>query len=167
MTEQAKTEAEILREGLEADATKVNAARTGKGTRVKVGSTRGKNPQPISFEQFDTELPDTLPKTLSEFMDLVSEEQKTEAAIVGFIIDGFNDAMYTAASDPIAEYVDASWPEEIRKNFRMVVRNYSQGAKVSIEDAVALIKPGIIAAEKARTDAAKAEAEKQPEPATV
>src|SRR5882672_6991049 len=133
MTEAAKSEAEVLREGLEADAVKTNASRTGKGTRVKVGSTRGKNPQPISFEQFDTELPDTLPKTLSEFMDLVGEADKTEASIVGFIIDGFNDAQYTAASDPIAEYVDASWPEEIRKNFRMVVRNYSQGAKVSIE----------------------------------
>ena len=152
MTEAAKTEMEILRDGLEADAVKTNAARTGKGTRVKVGSTRGKNPQPISFEQFDTELPDTLPKTLSEFMDLVSEADKTEAAIVGFIIDGFNDAQYTAASDPIAEYVDPSWPEDVRKGFRIVVRNYSQNAKVSIEDAVALIKPGIIAAEKARKD---------------
>lgn len=159
MTEAAKTEMEILREGLEADALKTNAARTGKGTRVKVGSTRGKNPQPISFEQFDTSLPDTLPKTLSEFMDLVSEADKTEAAIVGFIVDGFNDAQYTAASDPIAEYVDYSWPEDIQKNFRLVVRNYSTGAKVSIEDAVALIKPGIIAAEKARKEAEKAAGE--------
>lgn len=153
MTDVQKSEQEIAREKLEATAEETNKSRTGKGTRVKVGSTRGKNPQPISFEQFDVSQPDTLPKTLSEFMDLVSEENKTESAIVNFIIDGYNDAQYSAASDPIAEYIDPSWDEEVQRNFRLVVRNYSQGAKVSIEDAVALIKPGIVASQAAKNAA--------------
>lgn len=153
MTEAAKTEADVLREKLEAEAEATNKSRSGKGTRLKVGSTRGKNPQPISFENFDTAQPDTLPKTLSEFMDIVSEEDKSEASIVSFIIDGYNDAQYSAASDPIKEYVNPSWPDDVQKGFRLVVRNYSVNAKVSIEDAVALIKPGIEASQAAKNAA--------------
>jgi len=54
----------------------------------------------------------------------------------------FNDAAYTAASDPLAEFVDLSWAPEAQTQFRLVVRNYSRGANVPLEDAVALIKPG-------------------------
>jgi len=118
---------------------------------VKVGSTRGKNPQPISFENFDEEQPDTLPKTLSEFMDVAKVTD--ENVIVSYLIDGYNLAQYTAASDPIAEYVNPAWDEDTRKGFRIVVRNYAQNAKVSIEDAVALIKPGIEAAMAAKSAA--------------
>jgi hypothetical protein len=151
MTEQAKTELEIAREKLEAEATAENAKRSGKGTRVKVGSTRGKNPQPISFENFDEEQPDTLPKTLSEFMEITKVSD--ENVIVSYLVDGFNAQMYTAASDPIAEFVNPAWDEDTRKGFRIVVRNYAQNAKVSIEDAVALIKPGIEAAMAAKANA--------------
>jgi hypothetical protein len=51
------------------------------------------------------------------------------------------------ASDPVAEYVDATWSEDVQKQFRLVVRNYSNATGVSIEDAVALIKPGIVASQ--------------------
>lgn len=51
------------------------------------------------------------------------------------------------ASDPIAEFVEKTWPDEIQKMFKTVVRNYSNSADVSIEDAVALIKPGIVASQ--------------------
>jgi len=142
MTDEAKTEQELALEAAEAKATETNSARTGKGTRVKVGQTRGRNPQVISYEVFDESNPETLPKTLTEFMDIskVSDEQ----AIVSYLLDGYNSASYIMASDPVAEFVEASWPEEVQKQFRIVVRQYAAGAQVSIEDAVALIKPGII-----------------------
>lgn len=149
MTEVAKSALETAKEKLEAEATATNARRSGVGTRIKVGATRGKNPQAISFEAFDEEKPDTLPKSYDEFIKAtgISDEKQ----IVTLLIEGFNADSYTSASDPIAEYVDASWPEETRKQFRMVVRNYAAGAKVSIEDAVNLIKPGIIAALAAKS----------------
>lgn len=130
----------------QAEVDKVNEARKvegkyPKGTLLRMGQTRGKNPQIVTWEAFDESHPETLPVTLSEFMDLAKTQD--EKLIVSYIIDGFNSAQYTAASDPIAEYVDASWPEEIQKGFRLAVRNYSVNAMVSIEDAVALIKPGI------------------------
>ena len=146
MTETAKTELEVNRERLESEADATNKGLTGKGTRVKVGSTRGKNPQAISWEAFDESLPDTCPKTLSEFMEISKVEG--EAAIVAFLIDGYNSAAYTAASDPIAEFVNPTWPDDVQKQFRLVVRNYANASGVSIEDAVALIKPGIEASQK-------------------
>ncbi len=123
----------------------LNEGRTGKGTRVMIGLTRGRNPQMVQYEAFDESQPDTLPKTLSEFMEV--SKVNDEAAIVSFLIDGFNSASYTAASDPVAEFVDASWSEDVQKQFRLVVRNYSNATGVSIEDAVALIKPGIVASQ--------------------
>ncbi len=72
---------------------------------------------------------------------------KDEKEIVSFLIDGFNSAAYTAASDPVAEYVDPTWSDDVQKQFRLVVRNYSNATGVSIEDAVALIKPGIVASQ--------------------
>jgi hypothetical protein len=138
---------ESAKASLQGKADETNKARTGKGTRVKVGATRGKNPQAISYEAFDESLPDTLPKTLSEFME-VSKIQD-EPTIVGFLIDGYNAAQYTAASDPIAEFVNPTWPDDVQKQFRLVVRNYSNATGVSIEDAVALIKPGIEKSQKA------------------
>ena len=121
---------------------KLNEGRTGKGTRAFLGMTRGRNPQEIQYEAFDDSLPDTLPKTLSEFMEVAKVSD--ENIIVSFLLDGFNSAAYTAASDPVAEFVEATWPEDVQKQFRIVVRNYSNATGVSIEDAVALIKPGIV-----------------------
>lgn len=133
-------------EAIQVKATETNKSRTGKGTRVRVGQTRGKNPQVISWEAFDDSLPDTLPATLSEFMEITKTQD--EKLIVAYLIDGYNDSQYTAASDPIAEFVNPVWSDEVQKQFRLVVRNYSNATGVSLEDAVALIKPGIEASQK-------------------
>ena len=127
-------------------AEETNKTRTGKGTRVRVGQTRGKNPQVITWEAFDDSQPETLPATLSEFMEI--SKTQDEKVIVSMLIDGFNAQQYTAASDPIAEFVNPAWNEDVQRQFRLVVRNYSNATGVSIEDAVALIKPGIEASQK-------------------
>ncbi len=145
MTEAAKTELEVASEAAQTKANETNATRTGKGTRVKVGMTRGRNPQVISFEAFVESLKETLPTTISEFMDLTKVQD--EPTIMEYLIDGYNSNAYTQASDPIAEFVDASWDDDVKKQFRLVVRNYSNATGVSIEDAVALIKPGIVASQ--------------------
>ena len=117
-----------------------NATRTGVGTRARVGQTRGKNPMVISWEAFDESKPDSLPKSIQSFMEVT--KVKDEPSLVSFLVSGYNDSQYTAASDPLAEYVDLSWLPDTQTQFRLVVRNYSRGANVSLEDAVALIKPG-------------------------
>lgn len=142
----AKEAAKVRNAEMEKREQELNASRTGKGTRVFLGMTRGRNPQEIQYEAFDDSKPDTLPTSLSEFMDLTKVQD--EKVIVSYLLDGFNSAAYTAASDPVAEFVDASWSEEVQKQFRLVVRNYSNATGVSIEDAVALIKPGIVASQK-------------------
>lgn len=158
MSEDQMTERDKALQAAEAKAAETNKTRTGKGTRVRVGQTRGKNPQVVSWEAFDESLPETLPSDLSGFMDLTDKfGGKDEKNIVAWLIDGFNSAQYTAASDPIAEYVPADWPEDIQKGFRLAVRNYSVNAQVSIEDAVTLIKPGIEKAVAARKAAAPAQ----------
>lgn len=124
----------------QAEADKVNESRSGVGLRVRVGQTRGKNPMVITWEAFDESKPETNPKTVQEFMEIT--QVKDEPTLVSFLISGYNDSQYTAASDPLAEYVEASWPADAQTQFRLVVRNYSRGAGVSLEDAVALIKPG-------------------------
>jgi len=131
-------ELELARKQLEADQT--NKARTGLGKRVRVGQTRGKNPQIISWEAYDDSIPESLPTTIQSFMDV--DGTKDEPTLVSFLIAGSNEAAYTAASDPLAEFVDPSWPADAQTQFRLVVRNYSRGANVSLEDAVGLIKPG-------------------------
>lgn len=131
-------ELELQRKQAEADAE--NAKRTGIGVRVRVGQTRGKNPVVITWEAFDESKPDTLPTGIQGFMDTTNV--KDEPSLVSFLISGYNEAAYTAASDPLAEYVEATWPQDAQTQFRLVVRNYSRGANVSLEDAVALIKPG-------------------------
>lgn len=132
---------------MEAEEKKLNEGRTGKGTRAFLGMTRGRNPQKIQYEAFDESQPDTLPKTLSEFMEIAKVSD--EPTIVGYLLDGFNSAAYTAASDPVAEFVEPTWSEDVQKQFRLVVRNYSNATGVSIEDAVALIKPGIVKSQAA------------------
>jgi len=124
----------------------LNANRTGKGTRVTIGYTRGKSTQRIQYEAFDESQPETLPTSLQEFMALTKTED--EKTLVSYLVDGYNSAMYTAASDPIAEFVNYAWPDEVQKQFRLVVRNYANATGASIEDAVNLIKPGIEASQK-------------------
>jgi hypothetical protein len=123
----------------------LNEGKTGKGLRAFLGMTRGRNPQEIQYENWDESIPDSLPSTLSEFMDL--RKVTDEKDIVRRLILGDNEILYSEASDPVAEYVDATWDEDVQKQFRLVVRNYSNATGVSIEDAVALIKPGIVAAQ--------------------
>lgn len=154
MTTAATTDKEAKKEALKArseDMAKrekeLNASRTGKGTRVALGMTRGKGTQEVQWEAFDDAQPETLPTTLSEFMEITKTSD--EKVIVSYLIDGFNSAMYLLASDPVGEYVEPTWPEEVQKGFRLVVRNYATNAGVSIEDAVALIKPGIVASQAA------------------
>jgi hypothetical protein len=150
MTQAALTDKEAKKAALEARSKdmderekKLNEGKTGVGTRTFIAMTRGKNPQEIQYDSFDDTKPETLPKTIEEFLKVAElDPTKDESSIVSFLIGGFNDAAYTAASDPLREYVDPTWPPESQAQFRLVVRNYSRGAQVSIEDAVALIKPG-------------------------
>jgi hypothetical protein len=127
---------------MEAEEKKLNAGKTGVGTRTFLGMTRGRNPQKIQYEAFDDSQPETLPKTLSEFMTITSTDD--EKVIMAYVLDGFNSASYTAASDPVSEFVEATWPDDVKKQFRIVVKNYANATQTSIEDAVALIKPGIV-----------------------
>ena len=130
-----------------AKAAAINATRSGKGTRVKAGQTRGRSSLVISYEFFDEKQPDTLPKTLSEFMELykaVTGKEVSESEICSYLIDGFNIASYAAASDPIVAYVEAYWDDDVKTRFKATIRNYSRDAGVSIEDAVALIKPAYL-----------------------
>jgi hypothetical protein len=145
-TTEQPTAREVELEAAQKKAEEVNKTRTGKGTRVRVGQTRGKNPHVISWEAFDESLPDSLPGTLAEFMEITKTQD--EKVIVGYLIDGYSAAQYTAASDPIAEFVNPAWSDDVQKQFRLVVRNYSNATGVSLEDAVALIKPGIEASQK-------------------
>lgn len=140
MSEDQKTAKELELEKVQAEADKTNKERTGVGTRVRVGQTRGKNPMVINWEAFDESLPETLPKTIKDFMEITKVQD--EPTLVNYLIGGLNDANYTAASDPLAEFVNLAWPQEAQTQFRLVVRNYSRGASVSLEDAVTLIKPG-------------------------
>lgn len=127
---------------MEAEEIKLNEGKTGKGKRIFLSMTRGRNPQKVQYENWDEKQPDTLPSTLSEFMEIgkVTEEKD----IVRRLILGDNEILYKEASDPVAEFVDKTWPDDVQKQFRIVVRNYSNATGVSIEDAVALIKPGIV-----------------------
>jgi hypothetical protein len=140
MSEDEKTAKDLEREAKQAEADKMNASRSGIGTRVFVGSTRGKGSLVITWEQFDDSKPDTLPTTIEKFMEVTSV--KDEPSLVNFLIAGHNESNYIAASDPLAEYVESTWPPDAQTQFRLVVRNYSRGAGVSLDDAVALIKPG-------------------------
>jgi hypothetical protein len=154
MTDEAKTEQELALEAAEKEVAAINEKREGKGTRLKVGQTRGRNPQIVRWEFFDESKPETLPTSWKEFTELTNITE--EGPLVALLIDGLNSANYTAASDPVAEFVEATWPEEVQKAFRVVVRQYSANASVSIEDAVALIKPGIVASQKKLADKAAA-----------
>lgn len=140
MSDDERSAKDVELEAKQKEADAINASRSGVGTRMRVGQTRGKNPIVIGWEAFDESKPETLPTTMQQFMEVTNV--KDEPTLVSFLIGGYSDANYTAASDPLKEYVDLSWPQEAQTQFRLVVRNYSRGANVSLEDAVGLIKPG-------------------------
>jgi len=110
--------AEIKAAQEKADA--VNKGRSGVGTRLFVGSTRGKGSMVISFEQFDDSEPDTLPKSTEEFMQVTGVT--SESDILKLLIEGYNDKLYKDASDPLAEYVNAVWPADAQAQYRLIVR---------------------------------------------
>lgn len=122
-------------------AAEVNATRTGKGTRVQVGATRGKGSVVISFEAFDESKPDTLPVSIEEFAALTG--MSDEAALVSYLITGFNDFSYRKASDPIAEFINPAWPAEVQDSFKISVRNMVKSGAFTIESAVGVMRPAI------------------------
>ena len=142
MSNEERTAKEVELDAANKAADETNKTRSGVGTRVAVGQTRGKNPMVISWEEFDDSKPETLPTSIQQFMEVTNV--KDEPTMVSFLIRGYNDSNYTAASDPLREFVDLTWPPEAQTQFRLVVRNYSRGASVSLEDAVQLIKPGFV-----------------------
>lgn len=131
-----------------------NAKKTGKGTRVRVGQTRGKNPKVISWDAFDTDKPETLPVNPAEFVELTNT--RDEKVLTMYLIDGFNASQYGAASDVLAEYVEPNWPDTLVKQFKQAVTGYANATGVPIEDVVNLMKPGIVKAFEARLAAASA-----------
>src|SRR5215510_3661708 len=107
MSDDQKTALEIAREKAEAEAKTENEKRQtveGEGdnkkvtqhlgTRVKVGATRGKNPSVITFEQWDDSIPESLPKSLQQFLEYT---KANEATMLDYAIRGHNDALYEAA----------------------------------------------------------------------
>jgi hypothetical protein len=140
MSADERSAKEIELETKQKAADEHNASLSGVGVRRRVGQTRGKNPIVIEWDAFDESKPDTLPTSIQQFMEVTNV--KDEPSLVSYLIGGYNDAAYTAASDPLAEFVDLSWPQDAQTQFRLVVRNYARGANVSLEDAVGLIKPG-------------------------
>lgn len=147
MSEDEKTALEVATEAAQSKADAENATRTGKGTRVKVSLTRGRNPQPISYEQWDDSKADTLPTTLSEFMDL-RKSVADEAGITRRLILGDNEVLYSEAADPVAEFVESSWDADVQTRFKVTIRNFARDSGLSIEDAVAIIKPSVVASQK-------------------
>jgi hypothetical protein len=135
-----------------------NAKRSGVGTRVFAGQTRGKGSVVISWEKFDRSKPETLPTSAEQFMQIVTPTP-TAAQVLDYIIDGYNDAQYSAASDEIGEYINDAWEPETQALFRTVVRNFSKMDGQTLESAVAMIKPATETAFQARLAAKLAKAE--------
>lgn len=136
MSDEQKTELQAERETMEAAAKTENESRNGVGLRVMVGATRGKNTQNIKYEAFDESKPDTLPGSIAEFASVtnITEESK----LVEFLITGFNDFQYKQASDPIAEFVNAAWPDDVKLAFRTSVRNYAKAMEEPIDEVAKL-----------------------------
>lgn len=134
---QSVQDLELERKRIEVE--QVNNGRSGIGTRMFVGKTRGKGSVVITYENFDESKPETLPTSLQGFIEYTKADEK---ALLDYLIRGYNAEKYEAASDPLAEFVDPTWPDDAQTQFRLVVRNYARGANVMLEDAVKLIKPG-------------------------
>jgi hypothetical protein len=160
MSEEQKTAKEQEIEAAAKAAEEKNKAITGVGMRWRTGQTRGKNPMVISWLAFDDSKPETLPKSIEEFMNVT--EKNDEKDLVQFLVTGINTENYISASDPLAEFVENVWPADAQTQFRLVVRNYSRGAGVSLDDAVALIKPGFIKQFGKDDDAVKAAESTEP-----
>lgn len=138
LTEEEKREKALNDAVAAAQAT--NKTREGKGLRLAVSSTRGKNPVPVTYESFDTDDAKSLPDSVSEFMQLSGIDD--EAQLVAFLITGYNDNSFRIASDPVAEYVNLAWPAEVQKSFKDSVKTLvKSGVFADVEAAVAVIRP--------------------------
>lgn len=146
MSNEERSALEIEREQMEAAASAENAKRSGKGTRVQVGATRGKATMNIKYEAFDTADAKSLPESVAEFVSLSGVD--AESDLVAFLIEGFNSNQYRLASDPISEFTDNSWPDELKVAFKSSVRGLVKGG-LSLEQAVGMMKPGFDTATKA------------------
>lgn len=136
MSDDQKTELQVEREKFETEAKAENESRTGKGLRVMVGATRGRQTQNIKYEAFDQSKPDTLPVSIAEFASLTNVTDENQ--LVEFLIDGFNDYQYRQASDPIAEFVNKAWPDDVQLAFRTSVRNYAKAMEEPIDEVAKL-----------------------------
>ena len=140
-----------LQEGQEAQSKPGNSARTvgnvvrEDGTMAKLvtksGRTRGKNPRDITYEAFDLEQPDTLPKSMQEFVEVTGKNEEKD--ILELVISGYNDAAYSAASDEIGEFVRDEWDKEYQNQFRLTFRNFSKISGKSIDETVEMLMPAI------------------------
>jgi len=136
-------------------ASQINKERgKAKGTRVKVGQTRGKNPNVISWEFFDRLIPESLPTSYAEFCELTKTTEEKD--IVNLLIEGHNSFQYAEASDEIGEFVEDYWDKDTATQFRTTIRQFSKAANMEIEDAVKLLKPAVEAGYQARKQAAEA-----------
>ena len=125
---------------LESEVARLNASRSGKGTRFVLANTRGKGSIQIKYEAFDSDVVGSLPETVQEFMTFTGTED--EGVLVSYLVTGFNDASYKKASDPVSEFVNPAWPAEIADSFKLAVKNLVK-AGLDIDKVVAMVKPGI------------------------
>lgn len=141
MSDEQKVENESAKEKALKEVAEKNAAipKESVGPRWKVGATRGKNPIIIQFKHLDQSQPDTLPKSVPEFMEVITQDT---AVLLNYLIVGYNQVLQDAASDPLGEYVSNVWSEEVQNTFRTAVRNYAKGLGLELEDAVNIIRPG-------------------------
>lgn len=98
----------------------VTAGLRGKGNKDKKVTYRAINE--------DTERPDNP-------MDAALELSNGDLAIFWKrFVNGYNEAMYTEVADPIAEFIDASWSDDIKKSFRTSVNALAKTLGMDKED---------------------------------
>jgi hypothetical protein len=152
--EQEKAEREARKAEIDAKELEANKDRTGKGTRVMFGFTKGKSSQMISYENWDESQADTLPVDYAECIATLEKrgvaQKDIESAMVKRFILGDNELLYAEAADPVSEFVDPIWPDAVQKSFKMVIKSTATNNGMSIEETVALIKPAYVAAEVKR-----------------
>lgn len=139
MSEEQAVENVTAKEKAFKEVAEKNAAITGVGERWKVGSTKGKNPTVVIYKFLDRSMPETLPKTFEQFMEVITDKQDD---ILDYLIRGRNEFNQEMAQDPLGEYVSDVWSPEVQLTFRTAVRNYARGLEMDIEDAVKIIRPG-------------------------
>ena len=108
---------------------------------TKNGRTRGKNPRDITYEAFDLEQPDTLPKSMQEFVEVTGKSEEKD--LLELVISGYNDAAYSAASDEIGEFVMDYWDQDYKNQFRLTIRNFSKISGKTIDETVEMLKSAI------------------------